>query len=64
VITLYQYTIKPGDTLPGIANYYGLSTEAILAANPGLSEDNMPEGTVIIIPISTSRMILRKLLGR
>ena len=61
---MYRYTVKPGDTLSGIAAYYDVSPEAILAANHNLSEDNIVEGMEIVIPITTGESILRRLLGR
>jgi LysM repeat protein len=64
VTTLIQYEIQPGDTLAGIANYYGVSVEAILAANSNISQENLPEGVEITIPISTKRMMLQKLFWR
>lgn len=43
------YTVQAGDTLSGIAEQYGTTVEAILEANPGLSE-NLQIGAEIRIP--------------
>ncbi|MFN0093828.1 MAG: LysM peptidoglycan-binding domain-containing protein [Dehalococcoidia bacterium] len=43
------YTVQPGDTLSGIATANGTTVEAILAANPGLTE-NLQIGQQIRIP--------------
>jgi LysM repeat protein/ABC-type branched-subunit amino acid transport system substrate-binding protein len=44
-----QHTIQAGETLFSIARQYGSSVDAILNANPGLSE-NLKEGQTIVIP--------------
>lgn len=41
--------IKEGDTLSQIAEKYGTTIGNLLAANPGLSKDNLRAGTVIKI---------------
>jgi LysM repeat protein len=43
------HVVEPGDTLSGIAELYGTTVEALLAANPGLTED-LDVGQQIIIP--------------
>ena len=45
-----RYQIKPGDTLNRIAAQYGVTVEAIRAANPGLSESALQIGQEIVIP--------------
>jgi LysM repeat protein len=46
------YTVKKGDTVGGIALAYGLSVEAILAANPQLNPNLMVVGSTLVIPAS------------
>lgn len=53
-----QHIVKKGETLFAIARQYGISLSALLAANPGLTE-NIREGQVIRIPMpvnSTSQV--------
>ena len=45
-----RHTIRPGDTLLGIAEQYDSTVVAIRAANPGLSETALPVGAEIVIP--------------
>lgn len=47
------HTIQPGETLYGLTRLYGVTAEAICAANPGLSAQNFKAGTVILIPKPT-----------
>jgi len=51
---LFQYTIRPGDTLFSISARFGVPINAILAANPGLSPYNLVLGQVILIPATNS----------
>ncbi len=44
------YVMKAGDTLSDIAASYGVTVDAILAANPGLNPNAIPIGTEIKIP--------------
>ncbi len=46
------YTIKQGDTVGGIALQYGVSVDAILAANPQLNPNLMVVGSTLILPAS------------
>lgn len=47
---MFQYAIRPGDTLYGIAAQFNVPMEAILAANPGLYPYNLLVGQIIMIP--------------
>ena len=49
---MVQYTIQPGDTLVGIASRFGVTAEAILAANPGLFPYSFLAGRVILIRVA------------
>lgn len=44
------YTIKPGETLFGIAAQFGTTVDAILALNPSLDRNNYQAGEVIMVP--------------
>jgi LysM repeat protein len=44
------YQVKRGDTLTGIARYFGISNAAIAQANQLGSEDRITEGQTLIIP--------------
>lgn len=44
------YEIQPDDTVAGIAETFGVSIEAILAANPGLDPARLVIGERIVIP--------------
>jgi LysM repeat protein len=44
------YTVVSGDTLGGIAVAHGTTLEALEAANPGITPDNLPIGTVLKLP--------------
>ena len=46
----HSYTIKPGDTLLGIANSHGVTYDQLLKANPGLTPDYIKSGFSIEIP--------------
>jgi hypothetical protein len=48
--TTFTYIVIHGDTLIGIAGRYGLTLEALLAANPGLQPEALSVGTTLIIP--------------
>jgi LysM repeat protein len=44
------YAVRRGDTLTSIAKFFGISTAAVLAANPGINADRLTEGQVLQIP--------------
>lgn len=48
------YTVQWGDWLNKIAGQFGVSTQAIIAANPGLNPNRIYPGQVINIPGSTA----------
>lgn len=60
---MIEYVVRPGDTLAKIAEYYGVSTEFILSANPSLAEEPLPAGIRVIIPISRELEQFRQELG-
>lgn len=45
-----KYTVKKGDTLWAIAKKYGITVEALQAANPKVVPTKMRIGTVLVIP--------------
>lgn len=49
--SLYQYTVRPGDTLPDLVTHYGAIPESLVQANPGMDLANLQVGQVITIPI-------------
>ena len=44
------HTIRAGDTLWRLAQQYGTTVEALLAANPGIDPNSLRVGQVISIP--------------
>lgn len=49
------HTIKPGETLYRLSVMYGVTTDEICEANPGLSASNFKAGGVVRIPVSNAR---------
>lgn len=47
-----NYKLKPGDTFFRLGKRFGVSPEAIAAANPGLDPSELPAGGEIILPMS------------
>lgn len=45
-----RHTIAAGETLYRVARTYGVSEEALAQANPGISAEHFPVGTVLRIP--------------
>ena len=45
-----EHLVKPGDTLYSLAKKYGVTVEAIQAANPSIEGTNIPAGMTLIIP--------------
>lgn len=48
------YAIRPGDSLYGIAQKYGVEPEALAVANPGVDPKNLPVGKRIVVPFGYS----------
>jgi LysM repeat protein len=46
------YTIKPGDSLYGLARRFNTSVNAIIATNPGINPTNLQLGQQICIPVA------------
>lgn len=47
------YTIRAGDTFFLIARTFGVSLDALLAANPGVDPDRLMIGQIICVPTTT-----------
>lgn len=47
-----EHVVRPGDTLYSIAKHYGVTVEAIQAANPSIEGTNIPTGMTLVIPES------------
>lgn len=45
-----EHVVRPGDTLYSIAKLYGVTVEAIQAANPSIEGTNIPTGMTLMIP--------------
>ncbi|MGS2743908.1 LysM peptidoglycan-binding domain-containing protein [Halomonas sp. LS-001] len=50
----YRYQIRPGDTFAGIARHFGVRTQSIINANPGVSPTALRIGQLVSIPVSGS----------
>ena len=50
---MFSYEVQPGDTLYKIADYFDVSIQDILSANPLINPNNLYVGQIIRIPIST-----------
>ena len=51
--TPYLYTIVLGDTLIGIASYFGVTTDELIVANPGVDPNFLSVGKQLVIPLPT-----------
>jgi hypothetical protein len=49
-----QYIVQAGDSLGNLAYEFNTSSEAILAANPGVTPNNLSVGQVLSIPAEFS----------
>ena len=55
------HTVESGETLYGIAKTYKTTIEKLLAANPGISGDNLKTDEVIrILPNTTQDIVVNK----
>ncbi|MFH1524264.1 MAG: LysM domain-containing protein, partial [Chloroflexota bacterium] len=48
--TIFTYAVAANDTLIGIAQRYGVTLEALVAANPGVQPTALTVGTELVIP--------------
>ncbi len=48
----FAYTIQSGDTIWRLSQTYGISTQSILDANPGVNPQNLQIGSTLCIPAS------------
>ncbi len=46
-----QYTVKEGDTMFDIALKFGITLEALTAANPGVNPERIFPGQVLNVPV-------------
>ncbi len=53
--TPFRYQIVEGDTLIGIAFRFGIETQALLAANPGIDPQFLTIGDSLVIPLEPSQ---------
>ena len=52
--TSFPYVIQEGDTISGLAERFNISQDDLSAANPEIDPQNMPIGSTIFIPNSSS----------
>ncbi len=52
-----HHTVQPGQTLYSISRAYGVTVEAIKAANPQIEGNSIPTGVKLVIPESTTEPI-------
>jgi LysM repeat protein len=52
--TPVTYTVVANDTLIGIAQAFGVSLDALMAANPGVNPNALTVGMVLIIPLGAA----------
>ena len=52
-----RHTVQPGQTLYSISRAYGVTVEAIKAANPQIEGNSIPTGMKLVIPESTTEPI-------
>ena len=50
----FLYTVRSGDTFFRLGQRFGVSTDAIIRANPGVDPNNLQVGQVICIPTGTT----------
>lgn len=49
--TPFTYIIQAGDTMGALAQKFGVSLDALIAANPSISPNAMPVGASLLIPV-------------
>lgn len=49
-----EHVVRPGDTLYSLSRLYGVTVEAIQAANPMIEGTNIPTGMTLVIPDETA----------
>jgi LysM repeat protein len=54
VTTQGTHTVQPGDTLSGLANFYGVTLADLVALNPALNPDLLFVGALLVIPDSVT----------
>lgn len=45
------HSLRQGETVWGLAQRYGVGTDAILTANPGIDPERLPIGTELVVPL-------------
>ena len=50
-----EHVVRPGDTLYSLAKFYGVTVEAIQAANPSIEGETIKTGMSLVIPESTQQ---------
>lgn len=53
-----RHTVQAGQNLYRIAMKYGVTVQAIIEANPNISEDHVPAGMTLVIPQATKEPIV------
>ena len=53
----FGYTIQSGDTIWKLSQTYGISTQSILDANPGINPQNLQIGSTLCIPVAQAAPI-------
>ena len=51
-VDTFGYVVEPGDTLSGIADDFGVSTDAVLAANPDVEPRALRVGMTVRVPVA------------
>ena len=55
-VTVTEHLVRSGETLSGIASRYGISSNALQAANPGVRARTMQIGTRLLVPLVPGSM--------
>jgi peptidoglycan endopeptidase LytF len=51
-----SYVVKKGDTLWQLSQFYGVSVQSIMDANPGINTQNLQVGSTICIPVESKQV--------